>query len=135
MDRRRVNLDMRASICLASLIVAAVSGGLLTAQSPDIGAFEVVSVKANVSGDERTSSIVMPGARYTATNVTLRMLIKTAYQVHDDQIVGRSRLGEHRPIRPHGTRRRQSVNHGIHHTGATHAETSPGGSVQSRHAS
>jgi uncharacterized protein (TIGR03435 family) len=79
---------MRASICLASLIVVTVAGGLLTAQSPDTGAFEVVSVKPNASGDERTSSIVMPGARYTATNVTLRMLIKTAYQVHDDQIVG-----------------------------------------------
>ena len=78
---------MRASPCLASLILASVSV-LLTAQSPGTEAFEVVSVKPNASGDTRTSSIVLPGARYTATNVTLRMLIKTAYQVHDDQIVG-----------------------------------------------
>jgi uncharacterized protein (TIGR03435 family) len=47
-----------------------------------------VSIRPNTSGDERSSSIVMPGAVYRATNVTLRMLIKTAYQVHDDQIVG-----------------------------------------------
>jgi uncharacterized protein (TIGR03435 family) len=62
--------------------------GALGAQTADTPAFEVVSVKSNVSGDTRTSSIVTPSARYTATNVTLRMLIKTAYQVHDDQIVG-----------------------------------------------
>ena len=49
-------------------------------------AFEVVSVKPNASGDANSTSIVLPGARYTATNATLRMLIKTAYQVHDDQI-------------------------------------------------
>src|SRR5688572_97990 len=79
---------MRGSICLVPVIVAAMSAGVLTAQSPDTGAFEVVSVKPNVSGDTRTSSIVTPGARYVATNVTLRMLIKTAYQVHDDQIIG-----------------------------------------------
>ena len=79
---------MRTSIGVVSLIVAAISAGLLTAQSPDTGAFEVVSVKPNASGDTRTSSIVTPGARYIATNVTLRMLIETAYQVHDDQIIG-----------------------------------------------
>jgi uncharacterized protein (TIGR03435 family) len=78
---------MRASPCLAPLILASVSV-LLTAQSPGTEAFEVVSVKPNASGDTRTSSIVLPGARYSATNVTLRMLIKTAYQVHDDQIIG-----------------------------------------------
>jgi len=51
-------------------------------------AFEVASVKPNVSGDERSASYVQPGGRYTASNVTVRMLIKTAYQVHDEQIVG-----------------------------------------------
>ena len=31
---------------------------------------------------------MQPGGRYTATNVTLRMLVKTAYSLHDDQVVG-----------------------------------------------
>jgi uncharacterized protein (TIGR03435 family) len=54
----------------------------------NVPTFEVVSVKPNASGDANSTSIVLPGARYTATNATLRMLIKTAYQVHDDQIAG-----------------------------------------------
>lgn len=70
------------------LVVAGVGVGVGGAQTPAQPAFEVVSIKPNTSGDERSSSIVMPGAVYRATNVTLRMLIKTAYQVHDDQIVG-----------------------------------------------
>ena len=52
-----------------------------------VPAFEVVSVKPNDSGGSNSTSIVQPGARYTATNATLRTLIKTAYQVRDDQIV------------------------------------------------
>lgn len=60
----------------------------LAAQTTDPPAFEVVSVKRNVSGDQASSSIVQPGGRYSATNMTLRMLVKTAYGVHDDQIVG-----------------------------------------------
>jgi len=60
----------------------------LSAQSSDTPAFEVVSVRRNVSGDSATSSMVQPGGRYSAANMTLRMLMKTAYGVHDDQIVG-----------------------------------------------
>ena len=53
----------------------------------DVPAFEVASIKPNVSGAPGTASYVQPGGRYTAINVTLRMLIKTAYQIHDTQIV------------------------------------------------
>jgi len=60
----------------------------LAAQTTDTPAFDVVSVKRNVSGDQASSSIVQPGGRYSATNMTLRMLVKTAYGVHDDQIAG-----------------------------------------------
>jgi uncharacterized protein (TIGR03435 family) len=31
---------------------------------------------------------VQPGGRYTATNVTLRTLLKSAYGLHDDQLIG-----------------------------------------------
>ena len=50
------------------------------AQNAGTPAFEVVSVKRNVSGDQASSSIVQPGGRYSATNMTLRMLMKTAYR-------------------------------------------------------
>jgi len=54
-----------------------------SAQAP---AFEVASVKPN-KGDGPTESGVQPGGRVTMINVPLRMLIRSAYQVQDDQIV------------------------------------------------
>ena len=69
---------------LAPVVVCATA---LAAAGQSVPAFEIVSVKPNVSGSEATASYVQPGGRYTATNVTLRMLIKTAYQVHDTQVV------------------------------------------------
>jgi uncharacterized protein (TIGR03435 family) len=79
--------SIRTSIVLAYATSAWISTRQLSAQD-SLPAFEVVSVKPNASGDTNSTSIVQPGARYTATNATLRMLIKTAYQVHDDQIAG-----------------------------------------------
>lgn len=75
---------MRVLMLCAWLILVSA----LAAQTADTPAFEVVSVKRNVSGDQASSSIVQPGGRYSATNMTLRMLVKTAYGVHDDQIAG-----------------------------------------------
>jgi uncharacterized protein (TIGR03435 family) len=60
----------------------------LSGQANQAPTFEVVSVKPSNAVDDRTASFVQPGGRYTATNVTLRMLVKTAYGVHDDQVVG-----------------------------------------------
>jgi uncharacterized protein (TIGR03435 family) len=50
-------------------------------------AFEVASIKPNNSGDGRVMLGNQPG-RFTATNVTLRMLIRNAYQLQDFQISG-----------------------------------------------
>ena len=75
-------------ILRALVVVLALGAGVALAQIPDAPAFDVVSVKPNVSGDDRSSSYVQPGGRYSAENMTLRMLIKTAYGVHDDQIAG-----------------------------------------------
>src|SRR5688572_7232453 len=83
--RRTMN---RSRTVLASLTALILSAAVFSTHAQQAPAFEVASIKPNTSGDERSSSIVQPGARYTATNVTLRMLIKTAYQVHDDQVVG-----------------------------------------------
>jgi uncharacterized protein (TIGR03435 family) len=46
-------------------------------------AFEVASVKPNKSGDGTRGRVdLQPGGRLTATNVTLRQLIQSAYQRH-----------------------------------------------------
>ena len=60
----------------------------LRAQPVPGPSFDVASIKPNQSGDQGTSSFVQPGGRYTATNATLRMLMRTAFGVHDDQIAG-----------------------------------------------
>ena len=49
--------------------------------------FEVASIKPNNSGDGRVMMQNQPG-RFTATNVTLRLLIRNAYQLQDFQITG-----------------------------------------------
>src|SRR5437773_2416374 len=95
----RMTMKMR---CLsAAAAVAAIVGpaGLgvmneprLRAQAPQTAAagpaFEVASVKPNNSGDGRVMFANQPGGRFTATNVTLKMLIRQAYQLQDFQVVG-----------------------------------------------
>src|SRR5688572_5488498 len=71
-----------------AVLMLALEAAVSLAQTPDAPAFDVVSVRPNVSGDEKTASYVQPGGRYNAENMTLRMLMKTAYGVHDDQIAG-----------------------------------------------
>ena len=50
--------------------------------------FEVVSIKPNTSGDNRVAILGSPGGRFTATGVTLKMLMGFAYRVRDFQISG-----------------------------------------------
>jgi uncharacterized protein (TIGR03435 family) len=64
----------------------------LQAQSSASGAtrppeFEVASIKANNSGEQRTSMRALPG-RIEGTNRTLKLLIQNAYRLQDFQIVG-----------------------------------------------
>jgi len=67
----------------AALAVTALSAGL-SAQSPE---FEVASVKAHPAGDPREFMVALPG-RFEAANTSLKMLIRTAFQLQNDQIVG-----------------------------------------------
>ena len=46
--------------------------------------FEVASVKPNTSGEPRVMIRSEPGGRFTATNVTLRVLIRNAYGITED---------------------------------------------------
>ena len=78
--------------CRTAALVASIAGGAaLAAQAPqppaDPPAFEVASIKPNNSGDGRIMMQNQPG-RYIATNVTLRLLIRNAYQLQDFQIIG-----------------------------------------------
>ena len=50
--------------------------------------FEVASVKLHTSDDPRVYMVGQPNGRFVAANIPLRLLIRTAYQIQDDQIVG-----------------------------------------------
>jgi uncharacterized protein (TIGR03435 family) len=72
----------------AALVALIACGAALAAQTPQSApAFEVASIKPNNSGDGRVMMQNQPG-RYIATNVTLRLLIRNAYQLQDFQITG-----------------------------------------------
>lgn len=75
-------------VAAAQFVIALVfAGALLSAQSRETPAVDVASVKRNHTGDTESASFVQPGGRYTATNVTLRTLIKTACSRHDEQVI------------------------------------------------
>ena len=84
------------SLCRAGRVLAAVSviavqaivPGRATAQAPAAAQFEVASVKLHTSADQRVLMVAQPGGRFLAVNIPLRMLIRTAYQLQEDQIVG-----------------------------------------------
>lgn len=48
----------------------------------------VASVKPNVSAEARSFSEYFPGARFTATAITVRNLLRIAYRLQDYQLVG-----------------------------------------------
>jgi uncharacterized protein (TIGR03435 family) len=50
--------------------------------------FDVASVKPHTSDDRREYMMAQPGGRFVAANVTVRSLIRTAFQLQDYQIVG-----------------------------------------------
>jgi bla regulator protein blaR1 len=76
----------------AALVSSLAAGAVLAAQAPQEPppggwAFEVASIKPNNSGDGRVMMQMQPG-QLRATNVTLRLLIRNAYQLQDSQITG-----------------------------------------------
>ena len=82
---RRLLTGSAALVALAAPVaMSALQPPQSTAPAP---AFEVASIKPNNSGDGRVLMSNQPG-RFTATNVTLRLLIRNAYQLQDFQISG-----------------------------------------------
>src|SRR4249920_1268401 len=85
---------MSARIICALAAAAFMGSGspALVAQSANVAAkaaeFEVASVKLHTSDDQRMMMVAQPGGRFVAANIPLRLLIRTAFQLQDDQIVG-----------------------------------------------
>lgn len=52
----------------------------------DPATFEVAAVKPNRSGDAKVTIQILPGGRFSAIGVTLRQLIRNAYQLQEFQI-------------------------------------------------
>ena len=71
-------------LTVAGLVALAIA----SASAQDKPSFEVASVKPNKSGDNRIMLGIQPGGHFTASNVTLRMLIRQAWRIQDFQIVG-----------------------------------------------
>jgi len=61
----------------------------LLAQAPKEPAFDVAAIKPSADPTALSFSMVQPSGRYVGQNMSLRLLIKTAYGVHDSQIVNR----------------------------------------------
>jgi len=73
---------MRRAIAVTKYVVAAaLLLSTVHAQAPviDGAAFEAASVKPNKSGSASGNDRVMPGGRYTATNLSLHVLIRFAF--------------------------------------------------------
>jgi uncharacterized protein (TIGR03435 family) len=72
---------------LAASVLAPHASAYAGQGSSDTPAFEVASIKPNNSGDGRVMMQNQPG-RFTATNVTLKLMIRNSYQLQDFQISG-----------------------------------------------
>jgi len=57
-------------------------------RAPAEPSFEVASVRPNKSGQDWTRFALQPGGRFTATNFTLKELLRLVYQVKDFQLQG-----------------------------------------------
>jgi uncharacterized protein (TIGR03435 family) len=75
-----------------SFVVLPFAASVLTAQVVKSDGpkpqFEVATVRPNGSGEANASIRVQPGGRLTATNQTLRNLIRNAFNLQPDQMIG-----------------------------------------------
>ena len=80
---------MSAMVSAAKLFsVLVVLTALDIATAAQRAQFDVASVKVHASDDQRTYMVAQPGGRFVAANITLRFLIRSAFQLQGDQIVG-----------------------------------------------
>ena len=72
-------------------------------------AFEVASVKPNKSGEPRVMIRTEPGGRFTATDASLRVLIRNAYGISEDSRESSMRRGGSVPSVSTSWRERQAM--------------------------
>jgi bla regulator protein BlaR1 len=82
-----VTIAIAALVVLALSPLRAVTRAQLEAPGDQL-AFDVASVRPNVSGDLRATLQAMPGGRFVATNAPLRTLIREAYALQAFQMSG-----------------------------------------------
>ena len=83
------DLHLRSGLALSMTVVAALSAQQARPPiQPDAAAFEVTSVKRNLSGSGRASTRGLPNGGWSATNVRLRAVIARAYEVREFQVTG-----------------------------------------------
>jgi uncharacterized protein (TIGR03435 family) len=75
---------MRILLCVCVVVAC---GATLAAQEPS-PTFDVVSVKPNLTGVTGSGTASRPDGSFEATNVTVRSLILTAYNMQENQLVG-----------------------------------------------
>jgi bla regulator protein blaR1 len=90
---KRLLLVTVGAVTLATpIIIGVLNAPQVRAESqaarPGPPTFETASVKPNKSGDNRVVEWLQPDGRYTATSVTLRMLIRHAFRLQDSQVLG-----------------------------------------------
>ena len=80
---------LKMSVSGAALVTLVFTIALKAQSNQNALAFEVASVKPNISRTERTFiDPLQPGGRFTATNFTLGQLIRLAYRLQPYQVVG-----------------------------------------------
>jgi len=77
----------------SALLLALINASQATSQTPapspsPAPTFDVASVKPNKSGGMGVRIMFQPGGRFTADNITLKFLIRLAYDVQEFQISG-----------------------------------------------
>jgi uncharacterized protein (TIGR03435 family) len=73
---------------LRATLLAIGSAAVFSAQVPPRPAFEIVSVKRNLSGEGRVDQRLQPGGRYVAINIPIRMLVMRAYRLLEFRLSG-----------------------------------------------
>jgi uncharacterized protein (TIGR03435 family) len=86
---RRFPTSILRFIGVLAVVAGTTMPRLVRAQAPSPSpAFEAASVKANTSVDRRVMMQTQPGGRFTATNVTVRDVVREAYRLLPFQLTG-----------------------------------------------
>ena len=75
------------AVAVVSTIVLNVAAQTGTPVEPQLK-FEVASVRLNTSGTNQVTMGTQPGGRFTAVNMPLALLIRSAYRLQESQLVG-----------------------------------------------